>query len=184
MSFVKRIRITRKTPESKQLQKIRLIAWRREPAIVKLEKPTKVDRARALGYRAKQGFVMTRIRLLRGGRKRPLIKKGRRTKHRRRKKVITISYRSIAEQRVNRKYPNMEVLNSYLVGKDGKHYWYEVILVDPYLSVIEKDKKINWVCSKKHTKRALRGLTSASRKSRGLRKKGKGAEKVRGKKKY
>jgi len=179
MSFTKRLRITRRTLESKKLQKTRLIAWRREPSIIKLEKPTKIDRARALGYRAKQGFIITRVRLLRGGRKRPLIKKGRRTKHRRRKKVISISYKTIAEQRANRKYPNLEVLNSYLVAKDGKNYWYEIILVDPYLSVIEKDKKINWISSKKHTKRALRGLTSSARKSRGLRKKGKGAEKVR-----
>ena len=89
------------------------------------------------------------------------------------------SIQRIAEERVAKKYPNLEVLNSYWVGEDGKYHYYEVILVDPSHPVIKSDPKINWICSRKHKGRVFRGLTSAGKKSRGLRNKGKGAEKVR-----
>ena len=85
----------------------------------------------------------------------------------------------MAEERVARKYPNLEVLNSYWVWEDGKAKYYEVILVDPQRPEIRNDNNINWICEKQHTRRAFRGLTSAGKKGRGLRKKGKGAEKVR-----
>jgi len=45
--------------------------------------------------------------------------------------------------------------------------------------VIMSDPEINWICEKQHKHRALRGLTPAGRKGRGLYNKGKGAEKVR-----
>ena len=73
----------------------------------------------------------------------------------------------------------MEVLNSYWVGQDEKYYWYETILIDVYHPQVMADKNINWIVSNKHTKRAFRGLTSAAKKSRGLRNKGQGSEKVR-----
>lgn len=157
----------------------RLIKWRRENVVVKLEKPTRLDRARALGYKAKQGYVVARVRLKRGGRQRPIIKKGRRTKTRRRRKIVSKSYQQVAEERANRKFKNLEVLNSYKIAKDGLYYWFEVILVDPNHSVIKKDKNIKWITENQHKGRAFRGLTSAGRRSRGLRKKGKGAEKIR-----
>jgi len=182
MSLYKQIRNLWKNPKStiKDLQRERLIQWRKDPVVVKLEHPTRLDRARALGYKAKQGFVLTRIRIGRGGRMRPLIRKGRRSKHRRRKKIVSKNYQQIAEERVAKKYTNLQVLNSYLVGKDGVNYFYEVILVDPFHKVIESDKNINWICSNKHKGRVFRGKTSAGRKGRGLRgNKGKGAEKLR-----
>jgi large subunit ribosomal protein L15e len=52
-------------------------------------------------------------------------------------------------------------------------------MIDPLHPVIKSDKTLSWISEKQHTKRALRGLTSAGRKSRGLMYKGKGAEKVR-----
>jgi large subunit ribosomal protein L15e len=73
----------------------------------------------------------------------------------------------------------MEVLNSYWVGEDGKHHFYEVILVDPYHPAIVRDPKINWVTHKSNKRRVLRGKTSAGQKGRGLHHKGKGAEKIR-----
>ena len=45
--------------------------------------------------------------------------------------------------------------------------------------MIKSDRKINWICDSTHKGRVFRGLTSAGRKSRGLRNKGKGAEKIR-----
>ena len=82
-----------------------------------------------------------------------------------------MSYKWIAEQRVERKYKNLVVLNSYPIGKDGINYFYEVICVDTQRPEIKNDKTINWICKPINKKRALRGLTSAGKKSRGLRKK-------------
>ena len=87
------------------------------------------------------------------------------------------NYRSICEQRAAKSYPNCEVLNSYEVGKDGKHYWYEVILVDRSHPAIKKDKTLSWITKEKG--RAFRGKTSAAKKIRGLHGTRKGHEKMR-----
>ncbi|MGC9072213.1 MAG: 50S ribosomal protein L15e, partial [Acidilobus sp.] len=41
-----------------QLMKGRLVEWRRQPAVVRVDKPLRLDRARALGYKAKQGIIV------------------------------------------------------------------------------------------------------------------------------
>jgi len=182
MGTYKYVRELWKKPK-KNLSKLwneRLIKWRQEPSTVRIERPTRIDRARSLGYKAKQGFIVVRQKVVRGGHMRPkAIMGGRRPKHARRRMVLEKSYKQIAEERVNKKYPNCEVLNSYWVCKDGTYYWYEVILVDKAHPAISKDKDISWITEKQHKGRVYRGLTSAARKSRGLRRKGTGAEKVR-----
>lgn len=89
------------------------------------------------------------------------------------------SIQRIAEERAASHYPNMEVLNSYWVGEDGMHKYYEVILVDPQHPVIRGDPKINWICDPANRGRVYRGLTSAGKKGRSLMYKGKGAERSR-----
>ncbi len=155
------------------------IQWRRQPATLRIERPTRLDRARALGYKPKQGTILVRQRVERGGRKREKIRKGRRSKHYRHRKVLDMSYQAVAEQRAARKYTNCEVLNSYYAGQDGMNYWYEVILVERVHPGIDKDKNLNWITNPSNRGRAFRGLTSSAKKSRGLRKKGKGSEKNR-----
>jgi len=147
----------------------RLIEWRAGEAAVKVEKPLRLDKARALGYKAKKGFVVIRIRVNRGGRQRPRHKHGRKSRKQRVMKILKMSYQWVAEIRAQRKYPNLEVLNSYPIGKDGKHYFYEVIMVDPDKAEIKNDDNINWICNSANRKRAERGLTSAAKKSRGMR---------------
>ena len=157
-----------------ELWRARLIKWRREPSTGRLKRPTRIDRARSLGYKAKQGFIIVRQRAKRGKRMRGSYLGGRRPKHSRLKLVLDKNYKQIAEERANKKYPNCEVLNSYWVAEDGKQYWFEVILIDKSHPVIKKDKDINWITQKQHTRRVFRGLTSTAKKSRGLRKKNKG----------
>ncbi len=179
MSLYQKIKESWKSKDN-ILWRERLIAWRKQQSIVKLDYPTRLDRARSLGYRAKQGYVLARVRLLKGGRQRPKFKGGRRSKHMRRLKILGMNYQWVAEQRANKKFHNCEVLNSYYIAKDAKHYWYEVILVDVNSPSIKADPKINWICERQHSKRVYRGLTSSARKSRGLRSgKGKGYEKNR-----
>ena len=158
----------------------RLIRWRKEENYRTIEHPTRLDRARSLGYKAKQGVTLVRVRVRRGGLRKRRIAKGRRAK---RKGILRITMKKntqrMAEERVGKRYPNMEVLNSYPVGQDGMHRWFEVILVDPYSPSVQSDRHLNWLSNQTHSSRAFRGLTSAGKKGRGLRWRGKGVEKVR-----
>ena len=149
----------------------RMVEWRKSGVFTKVDKPLRVDRARALGYKDKKGFVIIRIRVKRGGHKRARPNKGRRSKRMHIRKNLKMSYKWIAEQRVGRKYANLEVLNSYEIGKDGQHYFYEVICVDSDKAEIKSDKTMKWIGIGANKKRAMRGLTSAGKKSRGLRSK-------------
>lgn len=164
----------------RELQRSRLTAWRREAVVQRVERPTRLDRARSLGYRAKQGYVVVRTRVRRGGLRKSRFNAGRvPSKMGVRKITMAKSLQRIAEERVGKKHPNLEVLNSYWVGEDGRHKFYEVILVDPHHPSILADPKINWIAHPGNRNRVLRGKTSAGQKGRGLRKRGKGAEKAR-----
>jgi large subunit ribosomal protein L15e len=166
------------------LMRERLIEWRRQHAVSRIEKPTRLDKARKLGYKAKQGFVMIRVRVRRGGLRKQRPKAGRRPKRMGVKKYKPAkSLKLIAEERAARKFPNLEVLNSYWVGEDGRSKWFEVIMVDTQHPAIKADKDINWISQKQHHRRVFRGLTSAGKKVRSLRRKGRGAEKFRPSKK-
>ena len=160
-----------KSDELKALIRERLVKWRREPAVVRIDTPTRLDRARALGYKAKVGFIIVRVRVRKGGQRKPRPSSGRRPK---RMGVYGYSpaksLRLIAEERAARKFPGLEVLNSYYVAEDGRYKWYEVILVDPHHPSICNDPDINWICEPQNRGRVFRGLTSAGKKMRGLRK--------------
>lgn len=161
-------------------QQQRLIKWRKEENYLRVEKPLRIDRARNLGYKAKPGYIVVRARVRRGGLRKHKIKGGRKPSRKGIKKITAAkSTQRIAEERTAKRYPNMEVLNSYWAGEDGKHHYYEIILVDPVHPAIMRDPKINWITDTSNKRRVQRGKTSAGQKGRGLRHKGKGAEKVR-----
>ncbi len=151
------------------LMKERLIRWRREPTVVRVEVPTRIDRARALGFKSKQGFVVVRVKVRKGGMNRPRPNSGRRPK-----RMGVYGYapakptQLIAEERANDKHPNLEVLGSYYVGEDGIYKYYEVVLVDPHHPAVSSDPDVNWVVGKQHRGRVYRGKTSAGRRMRGL----------------
>jgi large subunit ribosomal protein L15e len=182
-SFYSHIREAWKNPDDSkvaELQWQRQQEWRDEGAIERVERPTRLDRARSLGYKAKQGVVVCRVSVRNGGSRKQRHTAGRRTT---RQGVNRLARRKslqrIAEERSTRKYPNLRVLNSYWVGADGSQTWHEVILLDPNHPAIENDDDLNWICDDTHDNRALRGLTSAGTKGRGQRKKGKGTEHTR-----
>lgn len=142
-----------------ELYKQRLVQWRQEPVVNRIENPTRPDRARTLGYKAKQGFIVVRVRVPKGRRKRPAFKGGRRPKRRGRFFSLDKSKQAVAEERVARKFRNMELLKSYWVGKDGNHIWYECLLLDRDQPSVKKDKERNWITEPQHKGRAFRGLT-------------------------
>jgi large subunit ribosomal protein L15e len=167
-------------PEGAELRHERLLTWRRENTVTRLEYPTRLDRARAIGYRAKGGYLVVRVRVRRGGQGKRAIIAGRRPKHKGiLQMTLSKSLRRIAEERAQKHYPNLEVLNSYWVGEDGKQKFFEVILIDPVHPEIRNDPKIAWIGAPTQRGRAFRGLTSAGTEGRGLRWKGKGTERFR-----
>ncbi|MCI4328395.1 MAG: 50S ribosomal protein L15e, partial [Thermoplasmata archaeon] len=116
----------------------------------------------------------------RGGQRKRAIIAGRRPK---RKGILRMtlakSVQRIAEERAQKHYPNLEVLNSYWVGEDGKEKFFEVLLVDPAHPQIIHDRQLGWIVGAPHKGRVFRGLTRAGREGRGLRWKGKGTERMR-----
>ena len=142
-----------KSPEKSyigELLRSRLVNWRREPVVVRVKNPTRLNRARALGYKAKQGFTIARVRVRRGGLLRSRPRSGRRPR-----RMGVYGYtswkglREIAEERAMKKFPNLKVLGSYWVGEDGKFKWYEVVMVDPSHPVIMSDKNLGWLYLKR-----------------------------------
>lgn len=166
--------------EGADLRHERLLMWRRDHTVTRVEHPTRLDRARSVGWRAKEGFLVARVRVRRGGQRKRAIIAGRRPK---RKGILRMtlakSLQRIAEERAQKHYPNLEVLNSYWVGEDGKEKFFEVVLVDPAHPTILADPRVNWLASSAHKRRVYRGLTRAGREGRGLRWKGKGTERMR-----
>lgn len=182
-SYYNYIREAWKKPDESYVSELRwkrLQIWRIEGSITRIEKPTRIDRARDLGYKAKQGIIVVRAKVRRGGLKKSRYIRGRRT-HNMGKNKITPgkSIQRIAEERSSKKYPNLEVLNSYWVGQDGRFKWYEIILLDPQHTVIKHDSNLNWICSNSNKGRSEKGITSAGKKGRGLQCRGNGSEKNR-----
>lgn len=156
---------------------LRMRTWeyRQLPALHRCSRPSRPEKARKLGYKAKQGYVVYRVKVRRGGRKRP-VRKGIVHGKPKNQGVNELKFyrssRSVAEERAGRRLGGLRVLNSYWVGQDGTYKFYEVILVDPAHNAIRNDPKINWICKPTMKHRELRGLTAAGKKYRGLTKKG------------
>jgi len=133
----------RESTELDQYLRQAAISWRRDRVIKRVEYPTRPERARSLGYRKKQGFVVARVRVRKGGARKKRPSSGRRpralgvTKFTRAK-----SLKCIAEERVAKNFPNLSVLNSYYLWEDGTSKWFEVMLVDPNHPSIKKDETI------------------------------------------
>ena len=162
------------------------------PVVHRATRPSRPDKARRLGYKAKQGYVIYRVRVRRGGRKRPNPKgivygkpKHQGINHLKWRRNL----RSKAEERVGQRCGNLRVLNSYWINQVGRvpsralprlrpltassvqdstYKYYEVILVDPSHPTIRRDPRINWITKPVMKKRELRGLTAAGRHGRGL----------------
>ena len=129
--------------ENSSVLRQRAIEWRKEDAATRIDRPSRLLRARRLGYKAKQGIIVIRMRVGTGGMRRQRPRGGRRPKHLGVTRIkADDNMKTVSERRVLEKYPNMKLLGSYFLYKDGKHYWYEVILADPSHPRIIKDKEL------------------------------------------
>merc|ERR1711930_32177 len=154
------------------LLRIRCWQYRQLTRVHRCPRSTRPDKARRLGYKNKQGFVIYRIAMRRGGRKRPVAKGcpyGKpKTSGAVKQQKPERNLQSIAEERVGRRLKGLRVLNSYWVGQDSTYKYFEVMMIDPHHKVIRRDPDMQWLTKPTHKHRELRGLTSAGKKSRGL----------------
>eukprot|EP01135_Chromosphaera_perkinsii_P005445 Nk52_evm3s351 gene=Nk52_evmTU3s351 len=164
------------------LLRVRCWQYRQLASIHRASRPSRPDKARRMGYKAKQGYVIYRVRVRRGGRKRP-VPKG--TPYGKPKGMgvnqlkFQRSLRSTAEERVGRACAGLRVLNSYWACQDATYKYFEVIMIDTHHKAIRRDPRINWLANAVHKHRELRGLTAAGKANRGLGK-GHGYSKVKG----
>uniref|UniRef100_A0A8C2S312 Ribosomal protein L15 n=1 Tax=Capra hircus TaxID=9925 RepID=A0A8C2S312_CAPHI len=117
------------------------------------------------------GYVIYRIRVRRGGRKRPVPKGatyGKPVHHGVNQLKFARSLQSVAEERAGRHCGALRVLNSYWVGEDSTYKFFEVILIDPLHKAIRRNPDTQRITKAVHERREMQGLTSAGRKSRGL----------------
>jgi len=69
-SFYSHIKEAWRSPKEGKLAELqwqRKQEWRDEGAIERIERPTRLDKARELGYKAKQGVVVARVSVRKGG---------------------------------------------------------------------------------------------------------------------
>lgn len=77
MGIYKYIREAWKNPKDNlgDIWRKRILEWKKEDVTIRVKKPTRIDKARSLGYKAKQGYIVVRQRVRRGGRQRETIRK-------------------------------------------------------------------------------------------------------------
>ncbi|KAI5149588.1 large subunit ribosomal protein L15e [Enteropsectra breve] len=175
MSFAQILREIHRKRQSdvmRYLMRLAIVEARQRDTVHRKERPTFLERARKLGYKAKNGYVVYCARVKKGDAVRTRYNNGNT-----RGKCVNagihqikpgLSKQTSAEHIVGQKCTNMRVLSSYCLGADFMHKYYEVILVDPNHNAIRNDYKINWICNSVHKRRECRSLTTSGRKSRGL----------------
>ncbi|KAL5118531.1 eukaryotic ribosomal protein [Pleosporales sp. CAS-2024a] len=171
LKYVEELQKKKQSDMMRFLMRVRCWELRQLKVIHRASRPSRPDKARRLGYKAKQGYVIYRIRVRRGGRKKPAPKGatyGKPTNQGINQLKYQRSLKSTAEERVGRRCANLRVLNSYWINQDSTYKYYEVILVDPQHKAIRRDPRINWIVKPVHKHRESRGLTATGKKSRGL----------------
>ncbi len=109
------------------LLRARIAQWRKTPSVVRVDRPLNPLRARSLGYKAMKGYVVVRVRVAKGKRRRRKPDLGRKPGKNRRTQPPGLSLQRLAQLRGAKKYPNLTAINSYYVGEDGQFKFYEVI---------------------------------------------------------
>ncbi|OOQ86353.1 hypothetical protein PEBR_21811 [Penicillium brasilianum] len=173
LKYVEEIQKKKQSDVIRFLLRVRCWELRQLNVIHRASRPSRPDKARRLGYKAKQGYVVYRVRVRRGGRKRPAPKGatyGKPTNQGINQLKYQRALRATAEERVGRRCANLRVLNSYWINQDSTYKYFEVICVDPQHKAIRRDARINWICNPVHKHREARGLTATGKKSRGINK--------------
>lgn len=100
--------------------------------------------------------MVYRVRVRRGGRKRP-VPKGQTYGKPKDQGIAELKWQksgqALAEMRAGRACGNLRVLNSYWVTQDSTYKYFEVIMVDPSHKAIRRDPRVNWIVNPVHKRR-------------------------------
>ncbi|PIK34943.1 ribosomal protein L15 [Apostichopus japonicus] len=105
------------------LRRIRTWHYRQLSSVHRASRPTRPDKAKSLGYRAKQGKDQGINQL-----------------------KFQRSLQSVAEERVGRRCGGLRVLSSYWIAEDSTYKYYEIIMVDPFHKAIRRTPDMQWIC--------------------------------------
>lgn len=120
--------------KNKALKRELLLTAEKEPIALRIEHPTRLTRAKMLGYKAKQGYVIVRVRVGKGSFRRPRPVHARRPSKTGIYYNLAISKQGIAEARAKKVFKNMDVLGSYFIVENGQYKWFEVIMRESNLT--------------------------------------------------
>lgn len=169
--YLRMLRRNKQSAVNRYLLRIRVWEYRQNTAIHKISGPTYLDKARMLGYKRKPGIVVYRVRVKRGGRPRKANNgntHGKPSKSGIYQRKPRKNLQGLAEIRLGRRLGGLRLLNSYWVGQDRVYKFFEAIMVDPHRAEIRNDSDLNWICKAGMKHRECRGLTAATKRSRGL----------------
>ena len=76
LQYVEEIWRKKQSDVLRYLFRVRAWEYRQWPSIVRLTRPSRTEKAHRLGYKAKQGYVVYRVRVRRGNRKKKVNKVG------------------------------------------------------------------------------------------------------------
>ncbi len=107
--------------------KKRIEHWRKTPSVVRVLKPLNPLRARALGYKATQDYIVVRSRIAKGKRRKRRPDLGRKPGKNRKTEPPGLPLQELAQRRAAKHFLNLTPINSYFVGEDGQYKFYEVI---------------------------------------------------------
>ena len=108
--------------------KARLTLWRKRSVVSRTEGPVNPVRAHSLGYKATKDFITCIVRVKKGKRSRPKPALGRKPGKNVKRVPFGRSLGWIAEQKAIKRFSNLDLVASYIVGSDGVSAYYEVIL--------------------------------------------------------
>lgn len=169
--ILREIHRKKQTDIMKYMTRVAVVEARQNDVVHRKEKPLFLDRARKLGYKAKQGVTVWGVRIRKGDAIRNYNNGNTRGKcvnagiH---QIKSTLNKQALAEQIIGQQLGSLRILGSYKIGQDLRYHHFEVIMVDPNHNAVRNNRVLNWICNPVHKHREMRGLTSAGRKSRGL----------------
>ena len=110
------------------VMKARLVAWHREPTVMRVDGPTNLPRAHALGYKATKQYIVVRVRISKGKRARRKADLGRKPGKNRKEVNPGRPLDYYAAGKAARKFTNLQVAGAYFVGQSGTEKYFEVIM--------------------------------------------------------
>ncbi|CAK6448332.1 unnamed protein product [Pipistrellus nathusii] len=140
------------------LLRVRCWQYHQLSALHRAPRPTRPDKACRLGYKAKQGYIIYRIRVRCGGHKRPVPKGatyGKPVHHGVNQLKFARSLQSVAEERDGHHCGALRVLNFYWVGEDSTYEFLEVSLIDPFHKAIRRNPDTQWITKPVHKHREM-----------------------------